>query len=290
MICSMIRSSPIVTMVMREVVGSRVAATERLSMLYPRALNNLFETTRGKLLLLLCQGPRTVNELMEELGVTVFTRIEDAIAWGHNGRRAAGGAGLCRGADRRGCAHQCAGGDRFLVRPRHDHRAGNRAAVHLRALGAFRAADRVRRDRRAGARRARAAAARRHAQPFGAGAGRRISICGRRQRTAGPSRRRAAACAPALARPAHLHMAYDRRDRRPRPCRAARRDRVSDHRPAVGAARRGAAMDRDGADRRRGGDLARAMVADPAAQAQSARAGHLGLGRGGRMSRQRKHE
>lgn len=30
----------------------------------------LFETTRGKLLLLLCQGPRTVNELMEELGVT----------------------------------------------------------------------------------------------------------------------------------------------------------------------------------------------------------------------------
>lgn len=29
-----------------------------------------FETTRGKLLLLLCHGPRTVNELMEELGVT----------------------------------------------------------------------------------------------------------------------------------------------------------------------------------------------------------------------------
>src|SRR5687768_16625715 len=31
---------------------------------------DLFETTRGKLLLLLCRGPRTVNELMEELGVT----------------------------------------------------------------------------------------------------------------------------------------------------------------------------------------------------------------------------
>ena len=31
---------------------------------------DLFETTRGKLLLLLCQGPRTVNELMEALGVT----------------------------------------------------------------------------------------------------------------------------------------------------------------------------------------------------------------------------
>src|SRR5688500_9049843 len=29
-----------------------------------------FETTRGKLLLLLCQGPRTVNELMEALAVT----------------------------------------------------------------------------------------------------------------------------------------------------------------------------------------------------------------------------
>src|SRR5687768_5065392 len=31
---------------------------------------DLFDTTRGKLLLLLCRGPRTVNELMEELGVT----------------------------------------------------------------------------------------------------------------------------------------------------------------------------------------------------------------------------
>jgi predicted ArsR family transcriptional regulator len=31
---------------------------------------NLFETTRGKLLLLLCQGPQTVNELCEALGVT----------------------------------------------------------------------------------------------------------------------------------------------------------------------------------------------------------------------------
>src|SRR5688500_1162354 len=31
---------------------------------------DLFETTRGKVLLLLCRGPRTVNELMEELGVT----------------------------------------------------------------------------------------------------------------------------------------------------------------------------------------------------------------------------
>src|SRR5688572_27962749 len=31
---------------------------------------DLFETTRGKILLLLCQGARTVNELMEELGVT----------------------------------------------------------------------------------------------------------------------------------------------------------------------------------------------------------------------------
>jgi predicted ArsR family transcriptional regulator len=30
----------------------------------------MFETTRGKLLLLFCRGPRTVNELMEELGVT----------------------------------------------------------------------------------------------------------------------------------------------------------------------------------------------------------------------------
>lgn len=30
----------------------------------------LFESTRGKLLTLLCRGPRTVNELMEELGVT----------------------------------------------------------------------------------------------------------------------------------------------------------------------------------------------------------------------------
>jgi len=30
----------------------------------------LFDTTRGKLLLLLCRGPRTVNELMDELGVT----------------------------------------------------------------------------------------------------------------------------------------------------------------------------------------------------------------------------
>jgi predicted ArsR family transcriptional regulator len=32
--------------------------------------NDLFQTTRGKLLLLLCRGPRTVNELMEDLGVT----------------------------------------------------------------------------------------------------------------------------------------------------------------------------------------------------------------------------
>ena len=31
---------------------------------------DLFETTRGKLLLLLCGGPRTVNELMDTLGVT----------------------------------------------------------------------------------------------------------------------------------------------------------------------------------------------------------------------------
>lgn len=31
---------------------------------------DLFETTRGKLLLLLCTGPKTVNELMDELGVT----------------------------------------------------------------------------------------------------------------------------------------------------------------------------------------------------------------------------
>lgn len=31
---------------------------------------DLFETTRGRLLLLLCRGPLTVNELMEELGVT----------------------------------------------------------------------------------------------------------------------------------------------------------------------------------------------------------------------------
>src|SRR3954454_12531676 len=30
----------------------------------------LFDSTRGKLLLLLCNGPRTVNELMDELGVT----------------------------------------------------------------------------------------------------------------------------------------------------------------------------------------------------------------------------
>jgi predicted ArsR family transcriptional regulator len=30
----------------------------------------LFDTTRGKLLLLLCEGQRTVNELMEALGVT----------------------------------------------------------------------------------------------------------------------------------------------------------------------------------------------------------------------------
>jgi len=29
-----------------------------------------FDTTRGKLLLLLCNGPRTVNELLQELGVT----------------------------------------------------------------------------------------------------------------------------------------------------------------------------------------------------------------------------
>src|SRR5687768_15273411 len=32
--------------------------------------SDLFETTRGRLLLLLCRGPRTVNELMGELGVT----------------------------------------------------------------------------------------------------------------------------------------------------------------------------------------------------------------------------
>ena len=31
---------------------------------------NVFETTRGKLLLLMCRGPQTVNELMAELGVT----------------------------------------------------------------------------------------------------------------------------------------------------------------------------------------------------------------------------
>jgi len=31
---------------------------------------DLFATTRGKVLLLLCRGPRTVNELMAELGVT----------------------------------------------------------------------------------------------------------------------------------------------------------------------------------------------------------------------------
>src|SRR3954468_13746680 len=31
---------------------------------------DLFDTTRGKVLLLLCRGPRTVNELMDELGVT----------------------------------------------------------------------------------------------------------------------------------------------------------------------------------------------------------------------------
>ncbi len=31
---------------------------------------DLFDTTRGRLLLLLCRGPHTVNELMEELGVT----------------------------------------------------------------------------------------------------------------------------------------------------------------------------------------------------------------------------
>src|SRR5688500_5797183 len=31
---------------------------------------DLFGNTRGKVLLLLCRGPRTVNELMEELGVT----------------------------------------------------------------------------------------------------------------------------------------------------------------------------------------------------------------------------
>jgi predicted ArsR family transcriptional regulator len=32
--------------------------------------HEIFDTTRGKLLLLLCRGRRTVNELMEELGVT----------------------------------------------------------------------------------------------------------------------------------------------------------------------------------------------------------------------------
>jgi predicted ArsR family transcriptional regulator len=31
---------------------------------------NLFGATRGKVLLLLCRGPRTVNELSEELGIT----------------------------------------------------------------------------------------------------------------------------------------------------------------------------------------------------------------------------
>jgi predicted ArsR family transcriptional regulator len=31
---------------------------------------DLFDTTRGKLLLLLCRGPRTVNELTAELGIT----------------------------------------------------------------------------------------------------------------------------------------------------------------------------------------------------------------------------
>src|SRR3954471_13178603 len=36
----------------------------------PESDNELFQTTRGKVLLILCGGPRTVNELMEELGVT----------------------------------------------------------------------------------------------------------------------------------------------------------------------------------------------------------------------------
>src|SRR5829696_3257600 len=36
----------------------------------PRNDQDPFESTRGKLMLLLCQGPRTVNELTQELGVT----------------------------------------------------------------------------------------------------------------------------------------------------------------------------------------------------------------------------
>ena len=52
--------------------------------------------------------------------------------------------------------------------------------------------------------------------------------------------------------PRVLRLAPDRHRRRPRPGGPARRDRLPGHRPARPAARPGAAMDRDRADRRRG--------------------------------------
>ena len=89
----------------------------------------------------------------------------------------------------------------LLLRPRHDHRPGDRAALHLPAARPRRAAVRLRRDRRRGPRGARPPPPRRHAAPSGARRDRRLSLDGRPHRRP-RARRRRGRVASALARPA----------------------------------------------------------------------------------------
>ena len=129
---------------------------------------------------------------------------------------AARGPGLYRGADRRRGADQRARRSGLLLRPRHDHRPGDRAAcsssrrsglaaplIAFAAIGALvlaalalRLPDDTPRTRRARA-------------------DRRLSLDRRRRRLGAGRGERAAP--PALARPARAALAGDRRGRRPRP-------------------------------------------------------------------------
>ena len=158
----------------------------------------------------------------------------------------------------------------LLVRARHDHRPGARAALHLRAARPLGALVRLRDDR----------------APWcssliilgfpttrpknpGARDDRRLSGDRRRRRRGRAGGERAGE--PCLARSARAALALDRDRRRPRPGDHARRDRLPGHRPAKAAARPCPAMDRDRADRGRRRQPVRAMVADPAARARAQR-------------------
>ena len=166
---------------------------------------------------------------------------------------------------------------RLLVRARHDHRPGDRAALHLPAARPVGAAVRIRRDRRgrcSPSSRFACRTIRRAARP-GAGS----SPIPRSAAAAPRSRRRRTFLPRWLARSARPALAHDRHRRRPRPRNPARRDRLPRHRPAESAARPRPAMDRDRADGGRRRDPVRAMVADPAIGAHPAPARPLGLAR-----------